>query len=385
LERTLTDFKGSYDLLLTSYGILRTGKETVRYLSFEIAFFDEIQIAKNQASQTNKALRNLKASMKLGLTGTPIENRIQELKALFDVVLPGYLPADPIFREAFANPIEKENDEEKKKLLHRLIQPFVLRRKKTDVLKDLPEKIEEIAYADLSLEQKDLYRKAVGRIKQEVYPDLKDPSKPVSYVHIFSVLTQLKQICDHPSLIHEDLPDYSHRSSGKWDLFVELLSEARASGQKVVVFSQYLDMLMIMEFYLKKQGIGFASIKGSTKNRSGELKKFREDPQCEVFLASLLAAGVGIDLTVASIVIHYDRWWNPAKENQATDRVHRIGQNRGVQVFKLVTKHTIEEHIHQLIEKKKGLFETVVQAEDQITYLNREELLMLCEKLFKEI
>jgi len=201
-------------------------------------------------------------------------------------------------------------------------------------------------------------------------------------MHVFAALMNLKQICDHPALYLGDAKKYQDHASGKWDLFVELLTEAIGSGQKVVVFSQYLDMLSIIESYCRKKGIGFASIKGSTRDRSEQLRKFREDPNCSIFVASLLAAGVGIDLTVASIVIHYDRWWNPAKENQATDRVHRIGQNRGVQVFKFVTKNTIEEHVHDLIEKKKGLLESIIGAEDQITYLSREELLEVFEKMF---
>ena len=218
-----------------------------------------------------------------------------------------------------------------------------------------------------------------------VYQELKDDTKPVSFVHIFSALTTLKQICDHPALAEDDLKNYHAHQSGKWDLFVELLHEAQGSGQKVVIFSQYLGMLAIIESYLKKKGIGFASIKGSTRDRPEQLRRFREDPACEVFVASLLAAGIGIDLTVASIVIHYDRWWNPAKENQATDRVHRIGQNRGVQVFKLVTKHSIEEHIHDIIERKKGLLEDIIGQEDQISYLSRDELLQVFEKMFSEI
>lgn len=360
LARTLEHFETDYDLLLTSYGILRTGREDLRTLEFELAFFDEIQVAKNQSSQTHAALRNIDARMRLGLTGTPIENRIRELKSLFDIVLPGYMPPDAVFRELFVQPIEKLRDEEKKGLLSKLVKPFILRRKKSEVLLDLPEKIEEIAYCDLSEEQKGLYTQVAQRMRETVYQDLRDSTKPVSYVHVFSALSSLKQICDHPSLIDGDIKKALHRQSGKWDLFVELLTEALGSGQKVVVFSQYLDMLAIIEQYLKKKGIGFASIKGSTRDRHEQLRRFREDPACEVFVASLLAAGVGIDLTTASIVIHYDRWWNPAKENQATDRVHRIGQNRGVQVFKLVTKHTIEEHIHELIERKKGLLEEIV-------------------------
>ncbi len=387
LERTLETFETDYDLLLTSYGILRTGRDDLRSLSFEVAIFDEIQIAKNSASQTHQALRKLSSKMKLGLTGTPIENRIRELKSLFDIVLPGYMPSEIVFRDLFVNPIEKFRDEEKKTLLAKLIKPFILRRKKSEVLFDLPEKIEEISYCDLSEEQKELYRETAFSLKDTLYHDLKDPGKPVPYVHVFSALSRLKQVCDHPSLLVGDVKQYQQHQSGKWDLFVELLYEARDSGQKVVVFSQYLDMLAIIEQYLKKKGIGYASIKGSTRDRSEQLRRFREDPTCEVFVASLLAAGVGIDLTVASIVIHYDRWWNPAKENQATDRVHRIGQNRGVQVFKLVTKHTIEEHIHDLIERKKGLMEDIIGQDeaDQINYLSREELIQVFETMMKDV
>lgn len=385
LERTLEDFDENYDLILTSYGIMRTGRESLKAHRFEVAIFDEIQIAKNHASQTHKALRGISAQMRLGLTGTPIENRLRELKSLIDIVLPAYMPPDPVFREMFTNPIEKFQDAEKKELLGKLVKPFILRRKKSEVLTDLPEKIEEIAYCDLSEEQKELYREVAVRMRDTVYQDLKDNLKPVSFVHVFSALSSLKQICDHPSLVLNDPKNYQTHHSGKWDLFVELLHEARASGQKVVVFSQYVEMLGIIEMYLKKKGIGFASIKGSTRDRPEQLRKFREDPACEVFVASLLAAGIGIDLTVASIVIHYDRWWNPAKENQATDRVHRIGQNRGVQVFKLVTKHTIEEHIHEMIEKKKGLLEDIIGQEDQINYLSRDELLKVLETMFSEV
>lgn len=383
LDRSLADFETNYNLLLTSYGILRTGRESLRGVSFEVAIFDEIQIAKNYASQTHKALRAIQARMRLGLSGTPIENRLRELKSLIDIALPSYLPPDAIFRDLFINPIEKQNDEEKKALLSKLVKPFILRRKKSEVLTDLPEKIEEIAYCDLSGEQKVLYEEVTSMMRDTVYKELKDTTRPVAYMHVFAALMNLKQICDHPALYLGDVKRYQEHASGKWDLFVELLAEALGSGQKVVVFSQYLDMLSIIETYCRKKGIGFAWIKGSTRDRNEQLRKFREDPSCSVFVASLLAAGVGIDLTVASIVIHYDRWWNPAKENQATDRVHRIGQNRGVQVFKFVTKDTIEEHIHDLIEKKKGLLESIIGAEDQITYLSREELLEVFDKMFR--
>ncbi|HSW73127.1 MAG TPA: DEAD/DEAH box helicase [Chlamydiales bacterium] len=382
IERTLEGFEQNYDLLLTSYGILRTGKDTLKDYVFELAIFDEIQIAKNYRSQTHQALRDIDANMKLGLTGTPIENRLRELKSLFDIILPQYLPPENIFRELFTNPIEKFKDPEKRALLNKLVKPFILRRKKSDVLLDLPEKIEEISYCDLSEEQHKLYNEVVNGEKNQLLTDLKDQQKAVSYTHVFSLLLKLKQICDHPSVFLGDVEHYNKHTSGKWELFMELLNEALESDQKVVIFSQFLPMLSIIERYLRHKKIGFAGIKGSTKNRQEEMRRFKEDPDCRVFVASLLAAGVGIDLSNASIVIHYDRWWNPAKENQATDRVHRLGQSRGVQVFKLVTKNTIEEHIHSLIERKKGLIEETIGKDesDQIRFLSREELIDIIQK-----
>lgn len=387
LTRSLDSFESKADLLLTSYGILRSEKQALSQIPFEIAIYDELQMAKNAQSQTHKALRKIKASMCLGLSGTPIENRLLELKALFDVIVPGYLPPEAQFKELFVNPIEKNQDFEKKQLLSKLIRPFILRRKKAEVLLELPEKIEEISYCDLSEEQQELYTKTFLLHKEALVRDLENQTKPVPYLHVFSLLSSLKQICDHPCLITKQYDEFQKHKSGKWDLFVELLAEVRDSGQKLVIFSQYLNMLDMIEAYLKEQKIGYAGIRGSTRNRKEQLEQFKNDPKCEVFLASLQAVGVGVDLVSASVVIHYDRWWNPAKENQATDRVHRIGQNRGVQVFKLVTKATIEEHIHRLIEKKLTLAEGILgfDEQDQIKGLDREELLQLLWLINKDI
>jgi superfamily II DNA or RNA helicase len=382
-QRTLDAFQTHYDLLLTSYGTLRSERKALAKIPFTLAIYDEIQIAKNIRSQTHRAMRMIDAKMRLGLTGTPIENRILELKALFDLILPGYFPQDSSFKEFFVNPIEKSQDPERKALLSRLIKPFILRRKKTEVLLELPEKIEEIAYCSLSDEQRELYQKTYRLHKDSLMRDLQDESKPAPLIHVFALLSELKQICDHPCLITKQFQEIHQHQSGKWDLFVELLQEARESGQKVVVFSQYLNMLDIIESYLNEQRIGFAGIRGSTRDRKEQLEKFRTDPRCEVFVASLQAAGVGIELTAASVVIHYDRWWNPARENQATDRVHRMGQNHGVQVFKMVTKGTIEEHIHQIIERKMGLLEGVIgfDEQDHIKGLDRQELIQLLQLL----
>jgi len=382
-QRSLKSFNYKADILVTSYGTLRSEREELSMFEFDVAILDEIQIAKNAQSQTHSALSMLKAKTKIGLSGTPIENRLLELKALFDIVLPSYMPPPAQYRDLFVNPIEKLHDQEKRALLSRLIDPFVLRRKKGDVLNDLPEKIEEIAYCFLSEDQQKMYSDVVSKGKDALIRDISNPDKTVPYMHVFALLNTLKQICNHPCLINKDLKNFHKYKSGKWDLFVELLEETRGSGQKLVVFSQYLDMMTIMENYLKEQKIGYATIRGSTQDRKKQLIKFKEDPACEVFIASLKAAGTGVDLTAASVVVHYDRWWNPAKENQATDRVHRIGQSRGVQVFKMVNKHTVEEHIHALIERKISLTEGVIgyDDQDQIKHLDREDLIRLLKSL----
>lgn len=387
ISRKLEHFEQMADILLTSYGTLRSEKKALSQIEFEIAIYDELQIAKNAQSQTHKALKKIKANMCLGLSGTPIENRLLELKALFDVVVPGYMPQEAHFKELFVNPIEKNQDADKKLLLSKLIKPFILRRKKSEVLLELPEKIEEISYCDLSEEQQELYNKTFLLHKNALMQDLENNTKPVPYLHVFALLSSLKQICDHPCLITKQYSEFQKHKSGKWDLFIELLQEIRDSGQKVVIFSQYLDMLDMIESYLKEHKIGYASIRGSTRNRKEQLELFKNEPKCEVFLASLQAVGVGVDLVSASVVIHYDRWWNPARENQATDRVHRIGQNRGVQVFKLVTKGTIEEHIHKLIEKKSTLAEGVLgfDEQDQVKGFDREELLQLLSLIDKDV
>jgi superfamily II DNA or RNA helicase len=379
IERTLDDFIPTSDLLLTSYGTLRREYKEIKKIKFDIAIYDEIQIAKNIESLTHRSLRQIDAKMRLGLTGTPIENNLSELRAIFELILPAYFPAESVFKANFIAPIEKHDDPEAKKMLNRLITPFILRRKKENVLLELPEKTEEISYCLLSDEQKELYQKFLDESKMIIMHDLEDEKKMIPYIHVFALLSKLKQVCNHPCLITKNFDRYEEHQSGKWELFKELLQESRDSGLKLVVFSQYLGMLDLIELYLTQNKIGFAGIRGTTRDRKTQLDRFRDDPKCEVFVASLQAAGVGIDLVSASVVIHYDRWWNPAKENQATDRVHRIGQSRGVQVFKMVTRGTIEENIFRLIEKKKGLAEGVIgyDDQDQMKKLTRHDLVEL--------
>ncbi len=382
LTRSLEDLAAT-DIILTTYGIFRSDVAKFKNCQFEAAIFDELQIAKNHVSQIHAALLRIKAAMRVGLTGTPIENELRELKAVFDLVLPGYMPDDNEFREFFVRPIEREMHDARRKLLSRLVKPFILRRKKQEVLPDLPEKIEEVSHAELLGEQKTLYRHVAALQASTLLQQLQDEAMPIPYMHIFALLTALKQICNHPASYLKDTENYARYESGKWELFLEILEEAKESGQKVVVFSQYLNMLDIIEAHVKKIGMGYAQIRGETRMRGEQVAKFHKDPNCMIFLGSLQAAGLGIDLTAAQVVIHYDRWWNPARENQATDRVHRIGQQRGVQVFKMVTKETIEEKIDAMIARKKELLEDIVTFDDQhiVKKMTRDEIIGLLQEL----
>lgn len=379
-NRNVEDFK-EYDLILTSYGIWRLEHALLSKVSFEVAIFDEIQIAKNHNSRIHASLLAADCKMRIGLTGTPVENHLRELKALFDLVLPNYMPDDADYRDLFVKPIEREGDQKRRDLLTRFIKPFVMRRKKAEVLPDLPEKTEEISHCNLHPDQQHLYTQVLQQSRSYLIDQLQDPTAPVPYMHIFALLSALKQICDHPAVFLKQPDQFHEFSSGKWDLFVELLNEARESQQKVVVFTQYLAMLDIFEQYLDERRIKFATIRGATLNRGDQIHRFNQDPKCEVFLGSLQAAGLGVDLTGGSVVIHYDRWWNAARENQATDRVHRIGQTRGVQVFKLVTKGTFEERIDALITKKGRLMEDVITSDDHrfMKAFDRAELLQLLQ------
>ena len=258
-------------------------------------------------------------------------------------------------------PLRTDPGSPRQQELSRLISPFILRRLKETVLPELPEKIEDMRLCALKGEQVTLYRDAVSSQGQGLLSALKDEGAKVPYIHIFALLSLLKQICDHPALLSESVEDYERHQSGKWDLFKELLDEVIDSGQKVVVYSQYLGMIRIIEKYLMSKEIGYVALTGSSRNRGDIIDKFNTDPACRVYVGSLKAGGTGVDLVAGSVVIHYDRWWNAAKEDQATDRVHRIGQTRGVQVFKLVTQGTLEEKISAIIEKKRNLMDAIIK------------------------
>ena len=367
------------DVILTSYGILRWDIEKLKDISFSLAVFDEIQNIKNPQTLAYHSAEDIKARMKLGLTGTPIENSLGELKALFDLTMPGYFGTDKGFDSRYVKPIEFGLDTTRREELSRLISPFTLRRLKETVLDDLPEKIEDIRSCRLSEDQVKLYRDAISSRGKGLLQLLKDGEKPVPYIHIFALLNLLKQICNHPAMVEGTPDDYEQYQSGKWELFKELIAESLDSGQKVVVYSQFLGMIKIIEGFLQTQNVDFVTLTGASRKRGEIISRFNNNPDCRLYVGSLKAGGTGIDLVAASVVIHYDRWWNAAREDQATDRVHRIGQKRGVQVFKLVTEGTLEEKISAIIEKKRNLMDSIVKESDPgiLRSFSRAELIEL--------
>ena len=369
--------------MLTSYGILRNDILALKEIPFSLAVFDEIQNLKNRQTQSYQAASLIQAKMRIGLTGTPIENSLSELKSLFDLVLPGYLGTDEEFASRYAIPESNAESSPALPRLKRMISPFTLRRLKKDVLDELPEKIEDLRTCQLSEMQVKLYRDALSTKGASLLLQLDSNPRRLPYIHIFALLNLLKRICDHPALALNQIENYENLESGKWDLFKELLFETLDSGQKIVVFTQYLGMIAMMERMLNSVGVGFVTLTGASENRGEIVRRFNNDADCRVFLGSLKAGGVGIDLVGGSTVLHYDRWWNAAREDQATDRVHRIGQKRAVQVFKLVTEGTLEEKISGIIDRKRQLMNAVVQADDPklSKIFTREELIDLLKPL----
>ena len=287
-ERDISQALEGHHLVLTSYGILRRDVDVLETLDFSVAIFDEIQNLKNPATQMYQSAERLHARMKLGLTGTPIENRLEELKALLDLTLPGYLGRDRDFENRYVKPILNSLDEGRKTELKNIIKPFTLRRKKESVLLDLPEKIEDIRTCTLSEDQIKLYRDAISKKGKDLMKSLSDDQNTIPYIHIFALLNLLKQICNHPALLSEEIDAYQNLESGKWDLFQELLAESLESGQKVVIYSQFLNMIRIMEQDLKQKDISFVSLTGkdrqpgkghrSVQHRSG-MPRFCRQPQ----------------------------------------------------------------------------------------------------------
>lgn len=373
---------GECSICLTTYGIIRRDSEALNDLDFELIIFDEIQQLKNKKTDVHRAAARLKGRMVLGLTGTPLENSVHDLKAIFDLCLPGYLGSDRSFKARYADPIAEGSDLQPRQSLTRLLAPFTLRRTREQVLKELPEIIEDYRTCTLSDDQVSLYRELIAGRGRALLAGLEPEEKEgrLEYMELLAIINYLKQVCNHPCLIKK-CTDVSRYQSGKWDLFTELLDECLDANLKIVVFSHYTSMLDLIEGYLDKRSIPHCGLRGEMglNLRQRMIKKFNHDETCKVFTASLLTGGIGVDLTAAQAVIHYDRWWNAAREDQATARVHRMGQKHVVQVFKLITVGTLEEKIHRLITRKKDLAGQIIREDDAVVLkrLSREDLLDL--------
>ena len=347
-----------YDVLITTYGLLRNDIE--KYLEYEFDNFiiDEAQNIKNAFSQTTEAVKKIKAKTKFALTGTPIENSILELWSIFDFIMPGFLlPLNRFKKEYKINNIDDDTSMDR---LNKLITPFILRRKKKDVLKDLPDKIENNIIVELNDEQKKLYLMQLEKTKEELDKLIKDGNVNKSSILILSLLTKLRQICIDPRLLFEN-----EIKSSKLDTLIEILNEVKKE-HKILLFSQYPSALKLIIPTLDENNITYYYLDGSTKsNKRVELvNKFNKD-DTNIFLISLKAGGTGLNLTSADVVIHLDPWWNPQVENQATDRSHRIGQKKVVEVIKLIAKGTIEEKIVELQNKKQKLSDKIIEGDNR--------------------
>ncbi|MEM7448361.1 MAG: SNF2-related protein [Myxococcota bacterium] len=350
------------DVMITSYALLRRDEDLFSDLALRYAILDEAQHIKNPISQTARAAKRLQCERRLALTGTPIENRLSEIWSIFDFVSPGLLSELKVFEEQYARPIDR-GDATSAAQLRATIQPFVLRRTKEEVATDLPEKIESEMIVPLSENQSKLYKQIVREIRRNVLSEVDSRGIGKSQIQILAALTRLRQVACDPRLMKLEDQQFGPEDSGKLGALRELLQEAVSGGHRVLVFSQFVSMLMLIREALDKDGIKYEYLDGGTKDRLEKVDRFNEDPSISAFLISLKAGGTGLNLTGADTVVHFDPWWNPAVEDQATDRAHRIGQTRSVNVYRLIARSTVEEKILQLSAKKRNLMENVLSTE----------------------
>lgn len=365
---------GAGEILITSYDLLRRDLEQYKECHFSYEIIDEAQYIKNHITKAAKAVKEIRADFKAALTGTPIENRLSELWSIFDYLMPGFLFPYNRFREELEIPIVANHEQEEMERLQKMIRPFVLRRLKKDVLKDLPAKMEEAVFAKMEGEQEKLYRAHVQRLRLTLEGQSEEEFA-TQKIQILSELMRLRQLCCDPALVYEDY----RAESAKLIMCMELIQNALEGGHKILLFSQFTSMLSRIQEQLQEAKIPFLSLTGATgKERRAELVEQFQTGEIPVFCISLKAGGTGLNLTAADLVIHYDPWWNVAVQNQATDRAHRLGQKNPVTVYKLIAKGTIEENILKLQEKKSRLAEQLLGSEgfDGVKF-TREEMLEL--------
>ena len=366
-----------YDTILTTYNIVTRDIETLSRTPWEYVVLDEAQKIKNPETATAKASKRLIGKHKLALTGTPIENRLSELWSIYDFLMPSYLGTQTYFRDQFEIPIMKRGDRRAQDKLRRRVSPFKLRREKALVASELPPKIPMDRYCELTPEQAQLYKRFAMAERERISKLPGDKFRIDT--SILTAILRLKQICCHPGLVTGDSREI-YKRSGKLEGFIEVLDEILENEEKALVFSQFTQMLSILRRVLDDRKVPYFYLDGSTpvKERA-RLKDAFQRGEVPFFLISLQAGGLGMTLTEANCVVHYDRWWNPAVEDQATDRTHRIGQDKPVKVFRIHTLGTIDERIGELQSKKKDLFNAVIEVDQMRKEITKEELLALFE------
>ncbi|WP_439585403.1 DEAD/DEAH box helicase [Dyadobacter bucti] len=364
----------NYDLILTSYGIIRLDIDLIHAYRFNYVILDESQAIKNPASIITKAVKRLNAANRLILTGTPVENSTLDLWSQMSFVNPGLLGSQSFFRDEFQIPIEKRNDEEKTRRLYNLIKPFILRRLKSQVATDLPEKVESIQYCDMSEEQEKAYEEAKAYYRNLILQSIDTDGISKSQLVVLQGLTKLRQLANHPLMVN---PDYEY-GSGKFEDVLYKMQTVISENHKILIFSQYIKHLDLFRQYLDERKITYAYLDGSTRDRQEQVETFQHDDNIKIFLISLKAGGLGLNLTAADYVFILDPWWNPAIEAQAIDRAHRIGQDRTVFTYKFITKNTVEEKILALQRTKKQLADDLISNEEGfIKSLTRDDVLNL--------
>lgn len=373
VRKGLLEASKETDILVTSYDLLKRDVEFYSAMTFECMVIDEAQYIKNSGTQAAKAVKQIPAGVRFALTGTPIENRLSDLWSIFDFIMPGYLYTYSRFREELEQPIVADADEAVTARLKGMVSPFILRRKKQDVLKDLPDKLEETIFTRMTDEQEKLYKASATRLAMEL-AQASDESYQHEKIRYLAELTRLRQICCAPDLCYENYKG----GSGKMDACMDMIESAIEGGHKILVFSQFTQMLeMLIAAYERKGAYLYLSGKNTKEQRRQMVELFQKG-DIPVFFISLKAGGTGLNLTAADMVIHYDPWWNVAAQNQATDRTHRIGQKNVVNVVKLVMKNTIEEKILKLQEEKARLAENIIEGKGAAdSRISREELLTL--------
>ena len=367
-----------YDLVITSYDLLKRDIELYKDKNYQFRYIiaDEAQYLKNSNTQNAKSIKKINADTRYALTGTPIENSLAELWSIFDFIMPGYLFTYKKFKTLYETPIVKDNDEKSMAKLKMLIEPFVLRRNKKEVLTELPDKTITVLNNEMGEEQKNIYLTYLAQAKDDLLQEIQLNGYEKSHIQILAALTRLRQICCHPSLF---IKDYKEGSS-KLDQCMEIVQDAIEGGHKILLFSGYTTMFPIIEKELQKNKIKYFKLTGSTKveDRIKMVDEFNNKQDIKIFLISLKAGGTGLNLTGADMVIHYDPWWNISTENQATDRAYRIGQKNNVQVYKLITKNSIEEKIYELQQKKSQLVDNMLSTKTSfINKLSKEEIMNL--------